>query len=204
VTRSGAQSAGGGKVADHSLLDQTSGDTGARCRTINSRPFIFYLSVRAINAAATVRIHFQDGSFIDYPLAENESFSLQQAAGTTDGVDNRIRVRSAPGSAGSLVGWVSASRVPGTTSRVVATRSAKASDGGGPDSFRPLGAPSRRRPVPRFEKAKRRTNTSGVGRGPLGLLRDSAHAPARVSPAAQGWSCLDGRSGLVDLRARVS
>jgi hypothetical protein len=118
VTRSGAQAAAGGKVADHSLFDQTSGDTGARCRTTNSRPFIFYLSVRAINAAATVRIHFQDGSFIDYPLAENESFSLQQAAGTTDGVDNAIRVRSAPGSTGALVGWVSASRVPGTISQV--------------------------------------------------------------------------------------
>lgn len=113
-----AQAAPAGKVADHSLFDQTSGDTGARCRTTNSRPFIFYLSVRAINAAATLRIHFQDGSFIDYPLAENVSFSLQQAAGTTDGVDNRIRVRSAPGSAGALVGWVSASRAPGTTSRV--------------------------------------------------------------------------------------
>jgi hypothetical protein len=118
VTRSEAQAGPAGKVADHSLFDQTSGDAGARCRTTNSRPFIFYLSVRAINAAATVRIHFQDGSFIDYPLAENESFSLQQAAGTTDGVDNRIRVRSAPGSAGSLVGWVSASRAPGTRSRV--------------------------------------------------------------------------------------
>jgi hypothetical protein len=130
VTRSGAQSAGGGKVADHSLLDQTSGDTGARCRTINSRPFIFYLSVRAINAAATVRIHFQDGSFIDYPLAENESLSLQQAAGTTDGVDNRIRVRSAPGSAGSLVGWVSASRVDGGGAGLVpAPRSAEQTAG---------------------------------------------------------------------------
>lgn len=119
VTRSGAQVRTVGKAADHSLFDQTSGDTGARCRTTTSSPFIFYLSVRAINAAATVRVHFQDGSFIDYPLAENESFSLQQAAGTTDGVDNAIRVRSAPGSAGSLVGWVSASRAPGTTSRVL-------------------------------------------------------------------------------------
>jgi hypothetical protein len=119
VTRSGAQAATVGKAADHSLFDQTSGDTGARCRTTTSSPFISYLSVRAINAAATVRVLFQDGSFIDYPLAENESFSLQQAAGTTDGVDNSIRVRSAPGSAGSLVGWVSASRAPGTTFRVL-------------------------------------------------------------------------------------
>jgi hypothetical protein len=117
VTRSGAQVVG--KAADHSLFDQTSGDTGARCRTTTSSAFIFYLSVRAINAAATVRVSFQDGSFIDYPLAENESFSLQQAAGTTDAVDDQIRVRSAPGSAGSLVGWVSASRVPETTSRVL-------------------------------------------------------------------------------------
>jgi hypothetical protein len=120
LDRSEAQAQGvpGGKVADHSLFDQTSGDAGARCRTTNSRPFIFYLSVRAINAPATVRILFQDGDFIDYLLAQDESFSLQQAAGTTNGVDNAIRVRSAPGSAGLLVGWVSASRAPGTTSRV--------------------------------------------------------------------------------------
>jgi hypothetical protein len=117
-SQSEAVAAPGGKVADHSLFDQTSGDVGARCRTTNSRAFIFYLSVRAINAPATVRILFQDGDFIDYPLAANESFSLQQAAGTTDGVDNRIRVRSAPGSAGALVGWVSANRANGTRSRV--------------------------------------------------------------------------------------
>jgi hypothetical protein len=75
--------------------------------------------VRAINAPATVRIRFQDGDFIDYPLAQNESFSLQQAAGTTNGVDNAIRAVKAPGSAGDLVGWMSASRAPGTSTRVL-------------------------------------------------------------------------------------
>ncbi len=115
---SGATAASG-KIADHALFDQTSGDVGARCRTTTSSPFIVYLSVRAINAPATVRVLFQDGDFIDYPLAQNESFSLQQAAGTTNGVDNAIRVRSAPGSAGALVGWMSASRAPGTSTRVL-------------------------------------------------------------------------------------
>src|SRR5918995_5486430 len=105
-----------GKVADHSLFDMTSGDLGARCRTTTSSPFIVYLSVRAINGPATVRVRFQDGSLIDFPLAENESFSLQQAAGTTNGVDDIIRVRSA---AGNLVGWMSASRAPGTSSLVL-------------------------------------------------------------------------------------
>ena len=105
-----------GKRADHSLFDMTSGDLGARCRTTTSSPFIVYLSVRAINGPATVRVRFQDGSFVDFPLADNESFSLQQAAGTTNGVDNSIRVRSA---AGNLVGWMSASRAPGTSSGVL-------------------------------------------------------------------------------------
>jgi hypothetical protein len=116
---SGASAAGRGKVADHALFDETSGDVGVRCRTTTSSPFIVYLSVRAINASATVRALFQDGDFIDFPLAQNESFSLQQAAGTTDGVDNVIRVKSAPGSAGALVGWMSASRAPGTSTRVL-------------------------------------------------------------------------------------
>jgi hypothetical protein len=115
---SGATAASG-KIADHALFDQTSGDVGAKCRTTTSSPFIVYLSVRAINAPATVRVLFQDGDFIDYPLAQNESFSLQQAAGTTNSVDNAIRVSSAPGSAGALVGWMSASRAPGTSTRVL-------------------------------------------------------------------------------------
>jgi hypothetical protein len=114
--RSPSATAASGKVADHSLFDMTSGDLGATCRTTTSSPFIVYLSVRAINGPATVRVRFQDGSFIDFPLADNESFSLQQAAGTTDGVDNVIRVRSA---AGNLVGWMSASRAPGTSTQVL-------------------------------------------------------------------------------------
>jgi hypothetical protein len=105
-----------GKAADHSLFDMTSGDLGARCRTTTSSPFIVYLSVRAINGPATVRVLFQDGSLIDFPLAADESFSLQQAAGTTNGVDDAIRVRSA---GGNLVGWMSASRAPGTSTRVL-------------------------------------------------------------------------------------
>ena len=118
--RSAGATAAVGKLADHALFDMTSGDIGARCRTTNSSPFTVYLSVRAINGPATARVRFQDGDFVDFPLAENESFSLQQAAGTTNGVDNAIRVRSA---AGDLVGWMSASRAPGSGSLVLCNTS---------------------------------------------------------------------------------
>jgi hypothetical protein len=118
AVRSQATAAVVGKIADHSLFDQTSGDLGARCRTTNGKPFIVYVSVRAINADATLRVLFQDGDFIDYPIKQDESFSLQQAAGDTAGVDRAIRVRKAPTSAGLLVGWMSASRAPGSSSLV--------------------------------------------------------------------------------------
>lgn len=106
-----------GKRADHALIDQTGGDVEVRCRTTNSSPFIVYLAVRAIAGPATLRVTFQDGDFVDYPLAENQVVSLQQAAGDTNGVDDLIRVTKATG-AGSIVGWMSASRAPGTGTRV--------------------------------------------------------------------------------------
>lgn len=105
-----------GKLADHSLFDGTAGETGVRCRTTNGRPFIIHVAVRAIDGDATMRILFRDGSQVDYPVANNQSFSLEQAAGTTVGVDIAIRVKI---SSGKLVGWVSASRAPGTRSLVL-------------------------------------------------------------------------------------
>lgn len=62
-----------------------------------------------------MRVLFQDGSMVAYPVAQDQSFSLQEAAGTTAGVDSAIRVKQF---SGSLVGWVSASRAVGTTSLV--------------------------------------------------------------------------------------
>jgi hypothetical protein len=100
-----------GTTADHSLFDTTGTDTGARCRTTNGEPFLFFASVRAVGAPATLRVTFQDGDFVDYTLAADESFSLQQAAGDTEGVDFAIRVSA---NSGDLAGWVSASRAPGS------------------------------------------------------------------------------------------
>jgi hypothetical protein len=106
-----------GKVADHSLFDGTGGETGVRCRTTNGRPFIIHVAVRAIDGDATMRVLFRDGSQVDYPVANNQSFSLDEAAGTTPGVDTAVRVKMVAG-LGKLVGWVSASRAPGTRSLV--------------------------------------------------------------------------------------
>jgi hypothetical protein len=108
--------AAGGKVADHSLFDGTGGETGVRCRTTNGQAFNIYVAVRAINGPATMRVLFRDGSQVDYPIALDRSFSLEEAAGTTAGVDTAIRVKQATG---TLVGWVSASRAPGTKSLVL-------------------------------------------------------------------------------------
>ena len=96
-----------GKVADHTLFDQTSGDTQALCRTTTGGAFHIYGSFRAINGDAVLRVTFQDGDFIDYPIPQDTSFSFTQVAGTTPGVDNRIRITSV--GTGQLVGWLSAS-----------------------------------------------------------------------------------------------
>ena len=108
----GSAGAATGKVADHALFDQTSGDNAVQCRTTTGGAFIVYGSFRAINADAVLRVTFQDGDFVDYPIPQDTSFSFQQAAGTTLGVDQRIRVTSV--GTGNLVGWLSASRLAQT------------------------------------------------------------------------------------------
>ena len=106
-----------GKIADHALIDQTGGDTFVQCRTTNSRPFDVHGAFRAFGGDVTLRVVFQDGDFVDYPIAQDDVLSFSQAAGSTDGVDNRIRVRKS-GGAGSIVGWMSAGRLDATDSRV--------------------------------------------------------------------------------------
>lgn len=104
------------KVADHALFDETGGDTSVFCR--GTGPFNLYASFRAINGDAVLRVTFQDGDQVDYPIPENTSFSLQQVAGTTRDVDRKIVFTNAGTAPGSLVGWVSASRLAGTNTRV--------------------------------------------------------------------------------------
>jgi hypothetical protein len=112
----------GGKLVDHAFMDQTGPhpDHSMQCGTTDSRPIIVYLAVRAVDGAATMRISFQDGTHLDYPLKRDQIFSLQEAAGDRDGVDNRITVTKSAGP-GSLVGWMSASRSPETQAHVICT-----------------------------------------------------------------------------------
>jgi hypothetical protein len=98
------------KIADHALIDQTGGDIFVQCRTTNSRAFDVHATLRAFGGDVTVRVVFQDGDFVEYPVAQDDVLSFSQAAGTTNGVDNRIRIRKS-GGAGSIVGWMSAGRL---------------------------------------------------------------------------------------------
>jgi len=109
-----------GKIADHALIDQTGGDTYVQCRTTNRKAFDVHATLRAFGGDVTVRVNFQDGDFVDYPVAQDEVLSLSQAAGSTVGVDLRIRITKAGGT-GSIVGWMSAGRLDGSGAFVLCT-----------------------------------------------------------------------------------
>jgi hypothetical protein len=106
-----------GLLADHALIDQTSGDTDVWCRGTNKQPFVVYGAFRASGGDVTMRVTFKDSDFVDYPIAQDTSFSLSEAAGGTPSVDRKIVV-STSGGAGDLVGWLSAARSPGSGSFV--------------------------------------------------------------------------------------
>jgi hypothetical protein len=110
----------GGKLVDHAFMNQTRPHPvhSMQCGTTDSRPIIVYLAMRAVGGPATMRVTFQDGTYLDYPLKQDQIFSLQEAAGDRDGVDNRITVTRSDGT-GSLVGWMSASRSPETQAHVL-------------------------------------------------------------------------------------
>jgi hypothetical protein len=108
---SGAETTG--LISDHALIDQTSGDTSVFCRATNKQAFTVYGAFRAIDGNVTMRVTFKDGDFVDYPIAQDTSFSLSEAAGGTPSVDKKIVV-STSGGTGSLVGWMSAARSPGS------------------------------------------------------------------------------------------
>jgi hypothetical protein len=73
-------------------------------------------SFRAINGDAVLRVTFQD-DFVEYPIPDNTSFSFQQVAGTSAGVDQKISVTSEGD--GQLVGWLGASQLAGTGTLVI-------------------------------------------------------------------------------------
>src|SRR5947208_6484027 len=103
---SGAGASNPSHVHDHALFDTTSGDTSVQCGSPN-KSFEFMLSLRAINADSVARVTFQDGDFVDFPIKQDTSFSLTQAAGDTRNVDRTLVVSNQ--GPGGLVGWVSAS-----------------------------------------------------------------------------------------------
>jgi len=102
-----------GLLSDHALIDQTGTDTDVFCRSTNGQPFTIYGSFRAFGGDVTMRVTFRDGDFVDYPIAQDTSFSFSEAAGGTPSVDKKIVVSTSAG-AGDLVGWLSASRSPGS------------------------------------------------------------------------------------------
>ena len=102
-----------GLLSDHALIDQTGTDTDVFCRSTNGQPFTVYGSFRASGGDVTMRVTFRDGDFVDYPIAQDTSFSFSEAAGGTPSVDKKIVVSTSAG-AGDLVGWLSASRSPGS------------------------------------------------------------------------------------------
>lgn len=117
---SGRSSASKTLVHDHALIDTTGGDVNVTCRgqknttTGEVSPFEFYASLRAFQGDAVARVTFKDGDYVDFPIPEDTSFSLSQAAGGTASVDQKIVITRAPGSVGHLVGWASASAHTGT------------------------------------------------------------------------------------------
>jgi hypothetical protein len=118
-TASGRSTAPKTLVHDHALIDTTGGDVSVNCKGQKNSagdvsPFEFYASLRAFGGDAVARVTFLDGDWVDFPIPNDTSFSLSQAAGGTQDVDRKIVISRAPGSVGHLVGWVSASAHSGT------------------------------------------------------------------------------------------
>ena len=119
LSNSGAGASNPSHVHDHALFDTTSGDSSVQCGS-GSKAFEFNMSMRAINNDTVARVTFQDGDFVNYPIPQDTSFSLSEAAGDTPGVDGKLVVTTS-GGAGSLVGWMSANRANGSGAFVSCT-----------------------------------------------------------------------------------
>lgn len=115
----------GGKLVDHTFMNQVApqSDRSMECGTKDGRPYLVFIAARAVGGSVTMRVRFQDGTYMDYPLKRDQVFSLQEAAGDEAGVDDVITVTTAPGGTGSLAGWMSASRSPETQAHVLCSTS---------------------------------------------------------------------------------
>jgi hypothetical protein len=117
ATAGSGGAANSGLLSDFALIDQTGGDTSVFCRTPNGGAFTVNGAFRAFGGDVTMRVTFKDGDFVDYPIAQDTSFSFSESAGGTPSVDKKIVV-STSGGTGDLVGWMSAARSPGSGSFV--------------------------------------------------------------------------------------
>ena len=111
----------GGKKTDFVIFDETNPgpprDTGGTCQGGSHSQWDFHIAVRAINGDATLRIAFGPlaDEWVDYPVPDNTSFSLDESAGSTPGDDTILTVSDptySPGG-GKLVGWFSAEALNG-------------------------------------------------------------------------------------------
>jgi len=114
-TAQGSDSAN--RHTDHALFDNEIGsappDKTVLCQ--GDHGFIVHLAVRAINGPATVRVLFQDGDFIDFPLQNDQVYSWSEAAGDTSTVDRIITVKPA-NTTSHFVAWMSAQAIEGHVS----------------------------------------------------------------------------------------
>ena len=112
-------SASGGERSDFALFDGTNAsdpDAGVSCgaRLSNEKDngkgsaiaFTYSIAVSNFsNDTAFLRVTYGDGDFVRFAVPANSSFSLNQSAGGTKGVDDKIVVTSE--TAGALAGAVS-------------------------------------------------------------------------------------------------
>jgi hypothetical protein len=102
------------KTSDHALFDGTNPLTeappsgGAECRVRGPGTFHVTVSAHSSGPGGFVRATFEDGDFVQFPIASGASFSFSQSIGGTKGVDRRIRISNGNDPSGAqLVGWVS-------------------------------------------------------------------------------------------------
>ncbi len=112
--------------SDHGLISFATGDTAGFCGSktaisgtgANATMLPWILNVAASGGASggTLRLTFNDGDSVDYPIAAGTSFSAQFSFGGVIGVDNVVKI--------SRTGFVNASIVPQVVISALATGAA--------------------------------------------------------------------------------
>jgi hypothetical protein len=106
----GAATVASADTSDFALFDGSNPanqpTAGAVCGANSS--FTYHVAVANWGAAGEVRITFNDGDIIRFPIAPGASFAFSQAAGSKGGADRAVRVSNG-GSGAQLAGSMSAS-----------------------------------------------------------------------------------------------